>query len=388
MDIKNMAKSAKIKGLQLVGTGDAIHPKYHKEIRQDAEETEGGFLEREGIFFAPSVEINNVFEQPQGKKRRVHMLVVFPSIEIAEKFSDLIAPFSKLGSDGRPWVKMSLKELAKNSAKLDPKILLIPAHIWTPWYGIFGSKGGFSSLHEAFEEQEKSIYAVETGLSSDPPMNWRCSWLDKVRILSFSDAHSPENLAREATEFEIERMQYDCLWKAIAKPDAKNHVLRTIEFFPQEGKYYTDGHRACGLRLSPDETKKMNGRCPKCGKKITRGVLGRIDLLADRKEGEKPKNALSFSHLIPLRKLIAMALGRGEKAKEVEDAYYAILGIFGNEIAALESSPKEMEEKLQKNLEIEKCKKISKAVFLMQQEKLELNAGFDGQYGEIKLPEY
>ncbi|MCL6088780.1 MAG: endonuclease Q family protein [Candidatus Marsarchaeota archaeon] len=387
MDIGNMALSAKRKGLQLVGTGDAVHPKYFEEIKKEAEETEGGFLERDGILFVPTVEVNNTFEQPAGKKRRVHTLVVLPDMETARRFSELIAPVSKLGVDGRPWVRMSLEKMTQAALELHPKILIIPAHVWTPWYGVFGAKGGFGSLKEAFGGQAKNVHAIETGLSSDPPMNWRCSWLDGVRILSFSDAHSPDNLAREASELEMEKMDYESLWKAVAAPDSKNHLVRTIEFFPQEGKYYSDGHRACGLRLTAEETRKLGGRCPKCGKKITKGVLGRIDSLADRGEGEKPPMAAPFTHLVPLRTLVGMALERGAKTQGVEGAYDLLVEEFGSEMGALEAEPAEIERKLAKKLGPELSKKIAHAISLMQKEKLELRPGFDGQYGEVRLPQ-
>ncbi len=386
MDIAHMAASAKVKGLQLVGTGDVTHPKYFEEIEKETRKGDGGFLVRESIFFVPTVEVNNIFELPAGKKRRVHTLVVLPDLETARRFSALISPVSKLGSAGRPWVRRSLERMTEAALELHPKILIIPAHIWTPWFGVFGAKGGFSSLKEAFGEQAKNIHAIETGLSSDPPMNWRCSWLDGVRILSFSDAHSPDNLAREASEFEIERMDYEFLWKAIAAPDAHNHLVRTLEFFPQEGKYFADGHRECGLRLTADETKAHGGKCPKCGKKITRGVLGRIDLLADRPEGVKPAGAAPFTHLVPLRTLIGMALGQGAKTQKVERAYDALITAFGNEIAALEAKPQEIGKKMAGKIEPAVSKKISNAISLMQQEKLELKAGYDGQYGEVGLP--
>ncbi len=389
MDISNMATWAKIKGLHLVGTGDATHPKYFGEIKNETavdEKQKDGFLVRDGIFFVPTVEVNNIFTSADGKKRRVHTLLVFPNLEVSKSFSDLISPHSKLGTDGRPWVRMSLEEMTEKTLALNAHILVIPAHIWTPWFGCFGAKGGFGSLKEAFGSQTSNIHAIETGLSSDPPMNWRCSWLDDVRILSFSDAHSPENLARECSEFELEKMDYECLWRAIAAPDARNHLVRTIEFFPQEGKYFADGHRECNLRLTAAETRAHGGRCPKCGKKITRGVLGRIDLLADRAEGEKPASAVPFTHLVPLRTLIAMALDSGKTTQGVDKSYEALISKFGNELTALESRADDVEKALMPSLGLEKSRKIGQAVLLMQEEKLELKAGYDGQYGEVGLP--
>ncbi len=386
MDISHMAISAKRKGLQLVGTGDVTHPKYFEEIEKETEVSAGGLLLHNSIFFVPTVEVNNIFQKPEGKKRRVHTLVVLPDMETAKRFGELIAPHSKLGTDGRPWVRMSLEEMTEKALALNSKIIIIPAHIWTPWFGCFGAKGGFSNLEEAFGVQAKNIHAIETGLSSDPPMNWRCAWLDRVRILSFSDAHSPDNLAREASEFELEKMEYECLWKAIVSPDAKNFLVRTLEFFPQEGKYFADGHSACALRLSAAETKKHGGRCPKCGRKITRGVLGRIDLLADRPAGVKPEGAAPFIHLVPLRTLIGMAMERGPKTQGVELAYDKLLEKFGNELKVLQSGPQEVENALLPSLGLEKSRKIRQALSLMQQEKLELKAGYDGQYGEVGLP--
>ncbi|MFH1306188.1 MAG: endonuclease Q family protein, partial [Candidatus Micrarchaeota archaeon] len=198
MGIREIANEAKVKGIDLVGTGDFTHPKYLEEIKRECKIDEGGsgFLKCNEIYFVPTVEINNIFELPGGKKRRIHNLIVMPSLECAEQFNDDIKNKSELGVDGRPWVRMSLAETVETVMEISGKGLVIPSHAWTPWFGIFGAKGGFDSLKEAFEDKEKNIYAIETGLSSDPAMNWRCSWLDRVQLVSFSDAHSPEKLGR------------------------------------------------------------------------------------------------------------------------------------------------------------------------------------------------
>jgi len=383
MGIREMAREAKIKGIHLMGTGDFTHPQYLEEIKKECEESDNGLLLCDNTCFVPTVEINNTFEQPAGKKRRIHTLIVMPSLQEAEQFNEFISKKSKLGVDGRPWVRMSLAETAEECYSISKKSLLIPAHAWTPWYGIFGAKGGFDSLADAFEGAEKYVHSIETGLSSDPQMNWRCSWLDKVSLVSFSDAHSPQKLGREATVVEGEEISYNALFDAIAKKGNGN-LKKTIEFFPQEGKYYSDGCRNCLLRSTPAQTKKYGGRCPKCNKKITKGVLGRIDELADREEGEKPKGAPAYESIVPLKEIISMAIGKGVATASVEQVYLKLIKEFGNEFFVL------------LNADIEKIKKIkyekkdyleavANAIFRMRKGELIIEPGYDGKFGVVGL---
>lgn len=392
MDIPSLAAAAKTKGIRLVGTGDFTHPRYFKEIKSACVRDEAsGFLIHDGVFFVPTVETNNLFTSGDGKNRRVHTLVVMPDLESAAQFSDQISSVSKLGTDGRPWVRLSLAEMTEKAIGTSPKSLVIPAHIWTPWYGVFGSKGGFDSLKDAFEGQLKNIHAVETGLSSDPKMNWRCKWLDGVQLLSFSDAHSPQNLGREASVFDLPSLTYGELHRAICDKSLRR-LERTYEFFPQEGKYFADGHADCQVCTTPEETRKYGGRCPKCKKKITRGVLGRIDELADRPEGEQPKDAASYTRLVPLADLLAMALGCGKATQKPVAAYDALVGVFGSEYNVLFASPADMMGKYRANLRsfgslsTHHLEAIANALDKMHKCELTLTPGYDGQFGKIGLP--
>ncbi|MFH1307096.1 MAG: endonuclease Q family protein, partial [Candidatus Micrarchaeota archaeon] len=235
---------------------------------------------------------------------------------------------------------------------------------------------GFDSLKEAFEDKEDKIYAIETGLSSDPAMNWRCSWLDKKQLVSFSDAHSPEKLGREATVVDLKKMDYNELFDAIAHKE-EGKLKKTIEFFPQEGKYYSDGCRQCEVRTTPAETKKYNGRCPKCKKNITKGVIGRVDELADRKEGEKPKGAPGYESIVPLRELVAMAIGTGVNTKSVGIIYYKLIEKFGNEFSVL------LEADVGEIKKIEE--RAGKAIEAMREKKLKIEPGYDGKFGVVGL---
>ncbi|MFH1095753.1 MAG: endonuclease Q family protein [Candidatus Micrarchaeota archaeon] len=392
MDIPSLAQAAKLKGIHLVGTGDFTHPKYFEEIKSAcAIDEASGFLSHGGVFFVPTVETNNLFQSSDGKNRRVHVLVVMPDLESAASFSEQVSSSSKLGTDGRPWVRLSLAEMTERALSVHPESLVIPAHIWAPWYGVFGSKGGFGSLSDAFEDQTKNVHAIETGLSSDPPMNWRCKWLDSVQLLSFSDAHSPQNLGREASLFDLPSLSYGELYRAV-RDKSLRRLERTYEFFPQEGKYFADGHADCQVCTTPQQTREYGGRCPKCGKKITGGVLGRIDALADRPEGEAPKDAPPYTSIVPLADLIAMALDCGKTTKKPLAAYDALVRVFGSEFNVLFAKSGEVMEKYDANLRAfgplssHHLQAIAEAIDKMQRHALVLTPGYDGHFGKIGLP--
>ncbi len=388
MGMERMAEVARIKGIDLVGTGDFTHPKYFEEIKQAAASGKGeglddsGFFEYNGMHFVPTVEINNTFESSDGKKRRVHSLIVMPGLEAAEQFAQAIGPKSKLGVDGRPWVRMGLAETVEIARSIHPQALVIPAHIWTPWFGVFGAKGGFDSLKEALDGDASHVHAIETGLSSDPAMNWRCSWLDGVQLVSFSDAHSPDKLGREATVFELKEKNFASLFDALAHKD-KGRLSLTYEFFPQEGKYHADGHRDCGISLMPEETEKLKGICPKCGKKLTVGVLHRIAMLGDRPAGEKPANAAPYESIVPLREVIAMALDCGQMTQKAVKAYDELVRAYGSEFNVLHAKKEEIA-KL-KMLPDAQLNAISVALEKMQTGHLYIAPGYDGQYGVVSL---
>jgi uncharacterized protein (TIGR00375 family) len=383
MGIEQMAKIAKIKGIDVVGTGDFTHPQYIEEIKQKTSTAENGLLVCDDTYFVPSVEINNTFESDDGKKRRVHTLIVMLDIETSEQFSDLITNHSKLGVDGRPWVRLDLAHTTELAFSITDKALIIPAHIWTPWFSVFGAKAGFESLKEAFADQTHRIYAVETGLSSDPMMNWRCSWLDDVQLVSFSDAHSPAKLGREMTVLDIEKISYQDMFDAIKN----KQVSKTIEFFAQEGKYFADGCRNCQLRTTPKETKDYGGRCPKCNKKITRGVLGRIDELADREEGIKPNQASNYESLVPLQEMISMAIEKGIGTKSTIRIYEWFIRQFSSEYKALHIREEDIKKQFINNpndVDYNSLMKVSKALEQMRDKKLDIQPGYDGVFGVVK----
>ena len=284
MDLENLDKWAKIKGIKVLGTGDFTHPEWFKNLEEKLEPAEAGLFKLKNsdspTRFILTSEISCI------------------SFKTAEKINTQLAKIGNLRADGRPILGLDAKELAKIVLDADKDCAVIPAHAWTPWFAIFGSKSGFDSVEECFEEYSKHIYAIETGLSSDPAMNWRLSQLDKVALISNSDAHSPHKIGREANVFDTE-INYQSIFDAIKYKDPKK-FLYTIEFFPEEGKYHYDGHRLCNLSLSPAESKKYNNICPRCAKPLVIGVLNRVEELADRPERFRPKNAIPFKSLIPL----------------------------------------------------------------------------------------
>lgn len=277
---------------------------------------------------------------------------------------------------------LDAKELAKIVLNISDSCLIVPAHLWTPWFGLLGSKSGFDSLEECFEDYSKYIYAGETGLSSSPPMNWRVSALDKITLISNSDAHSPQNIGREGNVFEGEELNYQSIIGAIKKGSkARNEPLRlicTIEFYPQEGKYYYDGHRNCGISLPPQESKKYNNLCPVCGKPLTVGVLSRVEYLADRPSGFKPQNAIPFKSLIPLPEIISKVFGQGVRTLKVEKERRRLVEKFGSEFNVLLNVPF-------KDLERVTLSEIAEAIIRVREGKIFVEPGYDGVYGKVKI---
>ena len=262
-----------------------------------------------------------------GRGRRIHSLIILPSLESAEKINNILSSQGNIKSDGRPILGMDSEELLKIVINAEPNALFVPAHIMTPYFGVFGSMSGFDSLEEAFGENAKHIYAMETGLSASPDMLWRMPDGRKITLISNSDAHSPTKLGREVNVFDTE-LSYSAIRDAIIKKD-KSKFLHTVEFFPQEGKYYYDGHRLCDVSMSPKQRKKVKGICPKCGRKLTVGVLSRVDELADRKDGFVPSGAIPYKSLVPLKEIIAEAIGIGPKTKGVEKQYQILIQKIG-----------------------------------------------------------
>ena len=375
MDLEHIAEWAKYKGLGLVGTGDFTHPSWFKELKFKLEPTGDGLYNYKGVDFILTAEVNNIFSK-NGKTRKVHNLIFAPSFEAVEELNRRLRVFADLAVDGRPILPLYASRLVELVLKVDPRCMVVPAHIWTPHFSLFGSNAGFDTVEECYEEQTPNILAMETGLSSDPPMNWRLSQLDPFSLISNSDAHSPAKLGREANVFDS-RLGYDAIRQALKDKDPKRFLF-TVEFFPEEGKYHFDGHRACKARLSPKEAKARKNLCPVCGKKITVGVLHRVDDLADRSAGAVPQGAIPCRRLIPLEEIIAAAFDMGTGTQKVLQEYHKLVKEFGNEMAVLLDIP---ETELQKTA----TPRVAQGVIRVREEKVNVLPGYDGEYGEIDI---
>lgn len=379
--LPNIAEVAAEKGLHLLGTGDFTHPAWFAMMQEDLEMNDRGFYEsrsahpRTPVDIIPTAEIACIYKK-HGKVRRLHMLVVAPTLGVVEVINRRLGEIGNLKADGRPILGLDAQELAKIVLDVSPQCLVIPAHAWTPWFSVFGSKSGFDSLEECFDDMAKEIPAIETGLSSDPLMNARLSSLDSVTLLSNSDAHSLENLGREATVFSADApMTYDRFSQMIWR-----HVpgyLGTIEFFPEEGKYHVDGHATCNVRLTPAETKQHHGRCPSCGKAITVGVLHRVDDLADRVDA-MPK--FSFQSIVPLREVLGEVVGVGKKSKAVDRLYRQLVPVVGTEFDVLLSVPIA-------TIAAAAGAVVADAIDRVRAGKLVISPGYDGVYGTVRIYE-
>ena len=351
MDARTIAHWAKLKGLDLVGTGDFTHPRWREELRRTWQPN-----------LIPTSEVSLVFKKGE-KVKKVHMCMIAPDLDTADEIARALQPYGDLAADGRPTLMMTPEEFLK-TVKQAADVIVFAAHIWTPWYSIFGSKFGCDSLQECFGDAVNLLDGIETGLSSDPPMNWMVSSLDRFTLVSFSDAHSPENIGREATAFDVEPT-YDGLKQAF-----KGKARFTIEFFPEEGKYHWDGHRKCGVRVSPEEYDRLGGICPKCGRRMTKGVLHRVYDLRDRNQ---PKLFHPFYKLVPLREVIAQMLQVGKYSKRVYELYTSLV----------QKKP-ELELLLHPDERV-LGKTLADALRRVLEGKIHVSPGYDGVYGEIKV---
>jgi uncharacterized protein (TIGR00375 family) len=377
MNVDSMALWAKKKGITLLGTGDFTHPAHLRELKEKLKPAGNGLYTTSpvsSVFFIPTAEISSIYTC-KGKVRKVHSLVIAPGIEIAEKINNTLQKHGNLSSDGRPIMGLSAKELLKIVLDTSEDCLFVPAHAWTPWFSVFGSKSGFDSLEECFDEYAEHIYAIETGLSSDPQMNWRLSALDNITLLSNSDAHSPGKLGREANVFDCE-MDYQAIIDTIKKKD-RTRFLFTIEFFPEEGKYHFDGHRACNVLFPPRETRKHDAVCPVCNKNLTVGVMSRIEELADREPGFVPQNAIPAKHLVPLQEILSRTLNCGVNTKKVTREYDRLVSDH-TEFEILIDLP---EPELSKKTE----RKIAESILKVRRGEIEITPGYDGVFGKISL---
>lgn len=385
------------KGVTLVGTGDFTHPAWRKELKEKLEPAEEGLYQLKKEFcpslevigeptYAPewqsflvrfiiSGEISTIYKKA-GRVRKIHHLILLPSLEAAEELSRRLEQLGNLESDGRPILGLDSRHLLELVLEVCREALFIPAHIWTPHFSLLGANSGFDSPEECFEDLTEYIYALETGLSSDPPMNWRLSGLDSFLLVSNSDAHSPRNLAREANLFQTD-LSYPAIYRALKERDPEA-FLGTIEFFPEEGKYHYDGHRACRVRFKPAETRTAGGICPVCGRRLTVGVLHRVEELADREEGVRPPDARPYQSLVPLPEVIASALGVGVSSKQVIQRYFSLLRHLGPELLILREAPLEEIARVAGPL-------VAEAVRRMREGEIEVQPGFDGEYGKIIL---
>lgn len=380
MDVENLDLWGVKKGIDIIGTGDFTHPEYFKELKDSLVESEQGLFRykysKNKTRFILQTELCTIYKKFD-KCRRLHTVFLMPSLESVEKFNKYLEKKEfNLKSDGRPILGIDVLELTKIALDIDEKTLVIPAHIWTPWFALFGSKSGFDALQDCFDDYSKYIYAVETGLSSDPMMNWHLSALDDLCLVSNSDAHSLNNLGREANVFDLHELSYDEIYNTL-KNKNKEKFLYTIEFFPEEGKYHFDGHRSCNISFDPKETKKHKGLCPTCGKKLTIGVYNRVFELADRDE-PKIEGQIPFKSIVPLREIIAESMGRGVNTKGVNNAYDDLIDKGLNEFSILLDLPIEQIKKQSSDMIAEGIKRVRDG-------KVIITPGYDGEYGKIKV---
>ena len=384
---ENLDFWARKKGISLIGTGDFTHPVWREELKERLV-SEGNGLYRlrdeyvkedsrkfpgEGTRFVVSGEISSIYKK-NGKTRKVHNVILLPSLEAADAMAQRLEKIGNIHSDGRPILGLDSHDLLEMMLDVCPEGILIPAHIWTPHFSVLGAKSGFDSVEECFEELTPYVHALETGLSSDPAMNWRISKLDRYQLVSNSDAHSPSKLGREANLLNID-CSYEGLYRAI---QAGQGLEGTVEFFPEEGKYHFDGHRKCGISLSPVEAERLGGICPVCGKKLTMGVDHRVEQLADREEGFVKEDGKKYESLVPLPEVISACMGYSTASKKVQGCFEQMLQTLGTEFDILRNVPSE---------DIKSCagERIAEGIENVRTGNVKRIPGYDGEYGKIQL---
>ncbi|MDD8026727.1 MAG: endonuclease Q family protein [Acidobacteriota bacterium] len=393
MTLDTIAAWAKVKGLKLVAAADFTHPEWFFLIRQKLEPAGNGFFRlrsvqapepeflrpfapgRDDVHFILSTELSFIYSK-KGRVRKVHLLLLVPDLESAEKINGRLAGLGNLSSDGRPILGLDAKAFVRMAADLCPGSVVIPSHIWTPWFSLFGSNSGFDAVEECFEEMTPFLFAMETGLSSDPAMNRRLSALDRYALVSNSDAHSPSKLGREANAVEAD-FSYKGLLEAVRSRDPAR-FLYTVEFFPEEGKYHYDGHRKCGVCLAPRESMRLGGICPACGKKLTIGVLHRVEELADRPEPLEGPDRIPAKSLIPLNEIIGEACGQSADGRGVWEAYVRFIREFGDEHRILTEVPVADLVRLQPE-------RIGRGIERVRRGLVQIEPGHDGEYGTVRI---
>jgi uncharacterized protein (TIGR00375 family) len=385
MSIEEIARFAKIKGLNLVGTGDFTHPKWLEEIHdtlvseQDTSLYKIASKESSSVRFMLTTEVCTIFNF-RNVAKKVHHVIFTPSLETATQTNETLEKYGNLTADGRPMLKMTAPQLVEEIMAISPKNLVFPAHVWTPWFSVFGAFSGFDNIEECYQDMTKHIHALETGLSSDPPMNWRLSKLDKFTLVSNSDCHSfwPWRIGREANVFELPRLSYHEVVDALCNEDPSRFKF-TIETDPAYGKYHWTGHRKCNVSLSPQEAMKIGNICPVCHRKLTKGVEQRIEELADRPAGFKPYGKPGFMRLLPLSEIIATVLGSNSLyAQEVWKKYNLLVDRFGDEYTVLIEG---VEDALVEATD----KAIADAIIKVRTGAVHVVPGYDGMYGKIEL---
>ncbi|GAA3093198.1 endonuclease Q family protein [Streptosporangium carneum] len=389
-DLEHLTWWARRKGVTLMGTGDFTHPAWFKQLRENLVPAEAGLfrlredLDRKIVRTLPSsvasarvrfmlsAEISTVYRRG-GRTRKIHHLVYMPGFEAAEAFNLRLGQAGDLGSDGRPVVGLDSRDLLEITLDSGEGAHLVPAHVWTPWFGVFGSKSGFDTVEECYGDLSDHIFALETGLSSDPAMNRRVSELDRYRMVSYSDAHSPPRIGRETTMFDTD-LDYFAVLRALRTGTGYEG---TVEFFPEEGRYHLDGHRKCGVRLEPEETRKLGGICPVCGKRLTVGVLSRVEDLADRPDGVQSGEDAPFQSLVPLPEVVGEILDVGPTSKKVAGEMDRLVAALGSELRILQDVPvSDLEARLPS---------LGEAVGRLRRGEVITDPGYDGEYGVVRL---
>jgi DNA helicase-2/ATP-dependent DNA helicase PcrA len=391
LDFPALYRAALTKGVQLLGTGDFTHPGWMQELEQQLVPAEQGLFKlqdslartaAEGlpeacagrcVRFALQVELSLIYKR-DGRVRKNHNLVFMPSLDAARRFTARLGTLGNLASDGRPILGLDARDLLELVLETGPGAFLVPAHIWTPWFSTLGSMSGFDSLDECFRDLSPHVFAAETGLSSDPAMNWRVSSLDRITLVSNSDAHSPDKLGREANLFDTQ-LDYPSMHRALV---TREGFQGTLEFFPEEGKYHLDGHRNCGVRLEPAQTRALNGKCPVCGGKLVVGVLSRVLELADRPSGVQPAGASPFRSLVSLGQVAGAALGVGSASRGATAIVRGLLSKLGPELEVLREAPVEDIEKVSGAV-------VAEAVRRVRAGELSIESGYDGAFGKVSI---
>jgi uncharacterized protein (TIGR00375 family) len=383
LTLPNIDASCRTKGIDIIATGDFTHPAQFNDINNLLTEINDTGLYKlktatdDKIKFILSTELSLIYTD-KGRCRRIHIIVHAPNISAVKELNDFLGKHYNIRSDGRPILGMKAPDLVKLCLKINPKFLIYPAHIWTPWFSVFGSKSGFDSMEECFDDQIEHIYAFETGLSSDPEMNWRVSALDKLTLLSSSDAHSPHNLGREANIFDLQEFTYNEIYNTIKNRDT-NKIKSTIEFFPEEGMYHFDGHRNCQVSMDPVESNKHKGICPKCKKPLIIGVMNRVEQLADRPAGVRPESAIDYKKLVELDKIIAESLNiKSRNSKQVLKEYHHLINQAGSELHILMDADLDQLKQFTHPQIVDGIKKVRAGNLI-------ISPGYDGQYGVIKI---